>query len=72
MQPTRFLCPWNSSVKNTGVGSHSFPQGIFPTKGLNQIWVSCIEGRFFIIWATREAQYITIDSSIVTNVLPLM
>ena len=29
----RFLCPWNSPGKNTGVGSHSFLQGIFPTQG---------------------------------------
>ena len=25
------LCPWNSPGKNTGVGSHSLLQGIFPT-----------------------------------------
>ena len=28
------LCPlWNFSGKNTGVGCHSLPQGIFPTQG---------------------------------------
>ena len=27
--------PWNSPGQNTGVGSHSFLQGIFPTQGLN-------------------------------------
>ena len=31
----RLLCPWNSPGKNTGVGSHSLLQGIFPTQGLN-------------------------------------
>ena len=31
--PTRLLCPWNSPGKNTGVGSHSLLQGIFPTQG---------------------------------------
>ena len=31
------LCPWNSPGKNTGVGSHSFLQGIFPTHGLNPV-----------------------------------
>ena len=41
--------PWNSLDKNTGVGSHSLLQGIFPTQ------VSYIAGRFFILWATREA-----------------
>ena len=45
--PARFLCPgdfpgknarlraWNSPGKNTGVGSHSFLQGIFPTQASN-------------------------------------
>ena len=27
--------PWNSPGQNTGVGSHSLPQGIFPTQGPN-------------------------------------
>ena len=28
-------CPWNTQEKNTGVGSHSLLQGLFPTQGLN-------------------------------------
>ena len=32
---TRLLCPWNSLSKNTGVGSHSFLQGIFLTQRSN-------------------------------------
>ena len=85
--------PWNSPGQNTGVGSHSLLQGIFPTQGSNpglphcrwilyqlshkgsprilewvaylfssrsswpRNWtrVSCIAGRFFTNWATREA-----------------
>ena len=31
----RFLCPWDSPGKNTGVGSHSLLQGIFLIQGLN-------------------------------------
>ena len=31
----RPLCPWNSSGKNTGLGSHSLLQGTFLTQGLN-------------------------------------
>ena len=27
--------PWNSPGQNTGIGSCSLPQGIFPTQGLN-------------------------------------
>ena len=83
--------PWNSPGQNTGVGSLSLLQGIFPTQGSNQgllhcrqilyqmshkgsprilewvaytfsigsSWprvqtqVSCIAGKFFIMWATR-------------------
>ena len=38
--------------KNTEVGCHALLQGIFPTRESN--WVSCIAGRFFTSWATRE------------------
>ena len=41
LQPTRLLCLWNSSGKNTGVGSHSFLQGIFSIKGLNLCLLHC-------------------------------
>ena len=34
LKPSRLLCPWNSSGKNTGVGSHSLLQGIFPDPGI--------------------------------------
>ena len=32
---SRFLCPWDSTGRNTGVGSHFLLQGIFLTQGLN-------------------------------------
>ena len=35
IEPTRFLCPWNFSVRNTGVGFHFLLQGIFWTQGSN-------------------------------------
>ena len=35
LQPIRLLCSWNFPGKNTGVGSHSLLQGIFPTQGSN-------------------------------------
>ena len=35
LEPSRLLCPWNSSGKNTGVGCHFLLQGIFPTQGFN-------------------------------------
>ena len=31
--PGSSINPWNSPRKNTGVGTHSFLQGIFPTQG---------------------------------------
>ena len=44
--------------KNTGVGSLSLLQGIFPAR--NQTAVSCIASVFFTSWATREAYYLKI------------
>ena len=35
LQPTRLLHPWDSSGKNTGVGSHFLLQGILPAQGFN-------------------------------------
>ena len=35
LQPTRLLSPGNFPSKNTGVGCHFLPQGIFPTQGSN-------------------------------------
>ena len=40
--------------KNTGVGCHALLQRIFQPR--DQTQVSCIAGRFFTSWATREAQ----------------
>ena len=93
LQPHRLHSPWSSPGQNTGVGSYSLLQSIFPTQGLNlglshcswilyqlshpgsprilewvaypfsrgsswprnQTRVSFIVGRFFTIWATKEA-----------------
>ena len=54
---THGLSPRNSPGKNTGVGSLSLLQGIFPTQGSNLgLQISHIAGRFFTSWTTREAQ----------------
>ena len=34
----------------------------------DQTWVSCIAGRFFTVWATREAPYVAYISIIMLNV----
>ena len=35
LYPARFLCPWDFSGKNAGVGCHSLLQGTFQSKGSN-------------------------------------
>ena len=52
--PHGLYSPWNSPGQNTGVGSLSLLQGIFPTQGSNLGLLHC--RRFFTSWATREAQ----------------
>ena len=54
LQPSRLLCPWDSLGKSTEVGSHSFSRGSSRPRDRTQI--SCIAGRFFTVWATRELQ----------------
>ena len=56
---TRLLFPWNSPGKNTGMDCHFLLQGSFRPR--NQTQISCIVGRFFTIWATREALYDRVD-----------
>ena len=46
-------CPWNSPGSVIGVGCHSLPQGSSWPR--DRTLVSCIAGRFFTIWVTREA-----------------
>ena len=45
LRPHGLYSPWNSPGQNTGVGSLSLLQGIFPDQGSNQ--VSRIAGGFF-------------------------
>ena len=49
-----FATPWNSLGQNTGVGSLSLLQGIFPTQGPNPGLPHCRQ--ILYSWATREAQ----------------
>ena len=41
LRPHGLYSPWNSPVQNTGVGSLSLLQGIFPTQELNQGLLHC-------------------------------
>ena len=54
MGPSRLLCPWNSPVKNTGVGSHSLLKGIFSTQGSNPGLLHCRQILYQL--SQREAQ----------------
>ena len=51
-------CTWNSPGQNTGMGSLSLLQGLFPTQGLNlRLFMSpALAGEFFTISSTWEAQ----------------
>ena len=57
LQPAGLFCPWNSAVKNTGMGYQSLPQGIFLIQGSNQ--GPHIRGRFFTIWTSRDGPNLT-------------
>ena len=49
----------NSPGKNTGVGGHALPQGIFPTQGSNlRLMSPALAGRLFTTSTTWEAPYI--------------
>ena len=41
-EPARFLCPWDSPGKNTGVGWHDLLQGIFLTERSNPCFWSLL------------------------------
>ena len=46
LSPARLLCPWDFPGKNTGVGCHFLPQGIFLTQGI-KLGSLALAGRFF-------------------------
>ena len=51
LQPHGLYNPWNSPGQNTGVGSLSLLQGIFPTQGLNPGLLHC---RWILYQLTHE------------------
>ena len=48
MEPPRLLCPWNSLGNNTGVGSHSLLQWVFPNRGSNPGLLHCRQIRYHL------------------------
>ena len=63
--PSRLLCPWNSP--GTILEWEAIPFSRESSWPRDQTRVSCTAGRFFTIWATREAQYIKIHMDIPTQ-----
>ena len=53
--PCGLYSPWNSPGQNTGVGSLSLLQGIFPTQGSNPGLLHCGQILYQLSHATREA-----------------
>ena len=51
LQPARLLCPWDSPGKNTRVGCHALPWGIFPILGSNPGLLHC---RWILYWLSRQ------------------
>ena len=51
VQPTRLLYPQNSPSKNTGVGSHSLLQEIFPSQRSNMGLLHC---RLILDWLSHQ------------------
>ena len=49
--------PWDSPGKNTGMGCHFLPQGIFLTQGLNPCLLHCRQILYPL--SHGEAPYIT-------------
>ena len=41
LQPHGLYSPWSSQGQNTGMGSRSLLQGIFPTQRLNPVLPQC-------------------------------
>ena len=51
LQPTRLLCSWDFPGKDTGVGCHFLPQGVFPTQGLN---LGLLNHRQILYWLSYK------------------
>ena len=49
LQSRKLYGPWNSLGQNTGVGSLSLLQGIFPTQGLNPGLPYCKRNKKIVI-----------------------
>ena len=56
LEPAKLLCPWDYPGKNAAVGCHLLLRGSSQTRDWTQ--VACIAGKFFTVWAMREALFL--------------
>ena len=84
LKPTRLLCPWDFSGKNTGVDFHSPLQGIFPTPGLNPGLLNCwqilchlsqqgnctptLQKKKFVSQSTRNSKTYVLSKTVYSNI----
>ena len=54
LQPTRLLCPWDLSGKNTGAGCHSLLQRFFLTQGSNLHLLCLLHCRWILYLQSRK------------------
>ena len=77
---TRFLCPWDSPGKNTGVGSHATqgchaPPGHLPTKGLNPCLFHLLHwqaGSLLLVLPGKPPLSLSVQFSSVTQSCPTL
>ena len=66
LQPHGLYSPWNSPGQNTGVGSLSLLQGIFPTQGLNPDLPCC---RWILYQLSHQGSLLNINPFISSNIV---
>ena len=59
LRPHRLYSPWNSPCQNTGVGSLSLLQGIFPTQGSNPGLPHCGQNLYQLSYEGRILKWVT-------------
>ena len=68
LPPHGLYCPWNSSGQNTGVGSLSFLQEVFPTQGSNPGLLHC---RQILYQLSYSVQFSSVAQSCLTLCDPM-
>ena len=58
LQPHGLYRPWNSLGQNTGVGSITLLQGIFPTQGLNPGLLHCKKILYHLSYQGNQSEFI--------------